>query len=61
MDKRSNDLFEGGSAREIMNISSNNLNEDILIKPGSLADFIIFIQSTSPNRKILKNQRIIYK
>ncbi len=60
MDKRNNDLFEGGCARDIMNISTNE-DIDINIKPGALPDFIIFIQSTSPNRKIIKNQRVIYK
>ncbi len=58
MDKNSNDLFEGGCARDIMNV---NIDTDIDIKPGTLPNFIIFIQSTSPNRKILKNQRVIYK
>jgi hypothetical protein len=61
MDKRSNDLFEGGCARDIIGISDMDINADINIKPGTLPDFYIFIQSTSPNRKILKNQRVIYK
>ncbi len=59
MDKRNNDLFEGGCARDIMGLSNLDDNIDINIKPGALPDFIIFIQSTSPNRKILKNQMII--
>ena len=58
--KISNDLFEGGCARDIMNINTET-DDDIDITPGTLANFIIFIQSTSPNRKILKNQRVIYK
>ncbi len=39
----------------------NNIDDDvdINIKPGALPEYILFIQSTSPNRKILKNQRII--
>jgi hypothetical protein len=59
MDNRSNDLFEGGCARDIMGLNNLEDDVDINIKPGALPEFIIFIQSTSPNRKILKNQRII--
>ena len=66
MDKITNELFEGGCARDIINVNGiNNMNTDtdidINIKPGALPNFIIFIQSTSPNRKILKNQRVIKK
>ena len=59
MDKRTNDLFEGGCARDIMGLTNLADDVDINIKPGALPDFIIFIQSTSPNRKILKDQRVI--
>ena len=61
MDKITNELFEGCSAREIMSLGDMHENADINIKPSVLPNFIIFIQSTSPNRKILKNQRIINK
>lgn len=56
LEKTTGQLFEGNNAREIMGLTE----EEITIKPGMLSNYTIFIQSTSSNRKLLKNQKIIY-
>jgi hypothetical protein len=56
MEKSTGYFFEGNNAREILGMDNNT---ELTLKPGMLCNYIIFIQSTSSNRKLLKNQKII--
>ena len=59
MDRETGDLYEGEVARRIAGIGRND--ERAKIKPGDLPKYRIFIQSTSVNRKLLKNQGFLYE
>jgi len=59
MHKDTGELFEGDVARTIAGISENE--ERSKIKPGDLPKYRIFIQSTSPSRKLVKNQGFLYE
>jgi len=59
MNRESGDLYEGDVARRIAGIGANE--EKAKIKPGDLPKYRIFIQSTSANRKLLKNQGFLYE
>lgn len=56
MDKRSGELFEGKKARKIC-----NFDEKKKYKPSDLKDYIIFVQSTSYNRNLVKDTRFLYE
>lgn len=59
MDKVTKELYEGNAAREIAGIG---LNEDnARIKPGKLEKYRMFIQSTSPNRKLIGGNGFLYE
>ena len=58
MEKSTGYLFEGNNALGIMGLDETH--EELTLKPNMLPNYIIFIQSTSSNRKLLKNQKIIY-
>ncbi len=58
MEKSTGYLFEGNNALGIMGLDESH--EELTLKPGMLSNYTIFIQSTSSNRKLLKNQKIIY-
>jgi hypothetical protein len=59
MNKSTGELYEGEAARTIAGIKSNE--ERAKIKPANLDKYRIFIQSTSPNRKLLAGQGFLYE
>jgi hypothetical protein len=59
MDKATGELYEGDVARTIAGITKNE--ERAKVKPGNLDKYRVYIQSTSPNRKLLKNQGFLYE
>jgi hypothetical protein len=59
MNKETGDLYEGDVARTIAGISRNE--EKNRIKPSSLPRYRIFVQSTSPNRKLVNGQGFLYE
>jgi hypothetical protein len=58
MERSTGYLFEGNNALAIMGLDESH--EELNLKPGMLSNYTIFIQSTSSNRKLLKNQKIIF-
>ena len=59
MEKSTGTLYEGDVAREIAGIKKND--ERNKIKPTSLEKYRIFIQSTSPSRKLISGQGFLYE
>ena len=59
MDKSTGELYEGSVARTIAGIGKNEENKRI--KPGELPKYRMFIQSTSPNRKLINGQGFLYE
>jgi hypothetical protein len=59
MKRDSGDLFEGDVARTIAGIPKNESRAKIT--PGNLPEYRIFIQSTSPNRKLISGQGFLYE
>ena len=59
MDKVTKELYEGDAARAIAGIGSNE--ENARIKPGKLEKYRMFIQSTSPNRKLIGGNGFLYE
>jgi len=57
MKKGTGELFEGNGARKLAKIS----NEDRRIKPSDVPEYRIFVQSTSANRKLVKNAGFLYE
>jgi hypothetical protein len=59
MERSTGYLFEGSNALAIMGLDETH--EELTLKPGMLSNYTIFIQSTSSNRKLLKNQKIVLR
>ena len=59
MDKSTGELYEGVVARTIAGISEDGENSKI--KPGKLDKYRMFIQSTSPSRKLISGQGFLYE
>jgi len=59
MNKETCDLYEGDVAWTMAGIGKNE--ERAKIKPAHLAKYRIFIQTTSTNRKLVKNQGFLYE
>ena len=59
MDKSTGELYEGSIARTIAGIGKNEENKRI--KPGELPKYRMFIQSTSPNRKLISGHGFLYE
>ena len=57
MEKSTGELYEGNVARKIAGITDS----DAKIKPGKLAKYRMFIQSTSPKRKLISGQGFLYE
>ncbi|KAI6195914.1 VWFA domain-containing protein [Aphelenchoides besseyi] len=57
MDKQSGDLFEGQYARTLLNLPTD---QTVNVEPEQL-DYIVFVQSTSFNRKLLAGSRFLYE
>lgn len=58
MDRKSGDLFEGERARELLGLP---VGETVRIKPTSLEKYMVFVQSTSANRKLVGGTRFLYE
>ena len=58
MDKVTKELYEGSVARTIAGIG---FGETSKIKPGKLEKYRMFVQSKSPNRKLIKQQGFLYE
>jgi hypothetical protein len=57
MEKTSGNLFEGDGARELIHLPAGTSGR---LKPGTLAQFSVFIQSTSYNRKLIGGSKFLY-
>ena len=57
-DKATGDLFTGGVAREMVGLPASG---DAKIKPTSLAEYDVFVQSTSVNRKLIGGTKFLYE
>lgn len=58
MDRVTGDLFAGEAAREILGLPPGTT---VRIKPSSLEKYIVFVQSTSANRKLIGGTRFLYE
>ncbi|MBW4690082.1 MAG: VWA domain-containing protein [Komarekiella atlantica HA4396-MV6] len=58
MDRATGDLFEGGAAREMLGLP---MDASIRIKPSNLEKYVVFVQSTSANRKLIGKTRFLYE
>lgn len=58
MDRTTGDLFEGGAAREMLGLP---MDATIRIKPSNLEKYVVFVQSTSANRKLIGKTRFLYE
>lgn len=57
MERTSGELYEGAAARAIAGIGSSGGR----VKPGDLPKYRMFIQSTSPARKLIRGQGFLYE
>jgi hypothetical protein len=57
-DRATGDFFAGDKAREMLGIAGG---ETARIKPSSLAKYVVFVQSTSANRKLVKGTKFLYE
>ena len=58
MDRVTGDLFAGSAAREMLGLP---MDATMRIKPSSLEKYVVFVQSTSANRKLIGNTRFLYE
>jgi hypothetical protein len=58
MDRTTGDLFEGSAAREMLGLP---MDATIRIKPSNLEKYIVFVQSTSANRKLIGDTKFLYE
>uniref|UniRef100_UPI0005B39F8D hypothetical protein n=1 Tax=Anaplasma marginale TaxID=770 RepID=UPI0005B39F8D len=58
MERSSGDLFAGDAVRELLNLPKD---ENVRIKPTNLEKYVIFVQSTSYNRKLIGGTRFLYE
>jgi hypothetical protein len=58
MERKSGDFFEGEKAREMLGLP---IGENARIKPTSLEEYVVFVQSTSVNRKLVGGTRFLYE
>ena len=58
MDRGTGDLFQGGAAREMLGLP---MDATIRIKPSNLEKYVVFVQSTSANRKLIGKTRFLYE
>lgn len=57
-EKATGDMYTGAKARQIAGIPAG---VDAKVSPGSISGYRCFIQSTSSNRKLLKNTHFLYE
>ncbi|MBD2567474.1 vWA domain-containing protein [Anabaena lutea] len=58
MDRTTGDLFQGSAAREMLGLP---MDATIRIKPSNLEKYVVFVQSTSANRKLIGKTRFLYE
>ena len=58
MERSTGDLFEGTAAREMLGLPAGTT---VRIKPSNLEKYIVFVQSTSVNRKLIGGTRFLYE
>ena len=58
MERKTGDLFEGEAARDILGIP---FGETVRLKPSNLEQYVVFVQSTSANRKLIGGTRFLYE
>lgn len=58
MDRKTGDLYSGERAREMLGLPPGST---VRIKPSSLEKFVVFVQSTSYNRKLIGGTRFLYE
>ncbi|MFO0758476.1 MAG: vWA domain-containing protein [Byssovorax sp.] len=58
MDRKSGDMFSGSKAREMLGLPEGMTAR---IKPASLDKYMVFVQSTSVNRRLIGGTRFLYE
>jgi hypothetical protein len=58
MDRKTGDLFAGEAARDLLGLP---VGETARIKPNNLEQYVVFVQSTSANRKLVGSTRFLYE
>lgn len=58
MERETGDLFAGEAAREMLGLP---MGETVRIKPSNLQKYVVFVQSTSANRKLIGGTRFLYE
>jgi hypothetical protein len=58
MDRVTGDLFEGEAARQMLELPTG---ATVRIKPSNLEKYVVFVQSTSANRKLIGGTRFLYE
>ncbi|MCP3099943.1 VWA domain-containing protein [Myxococcus sp. K15C18031901] len=58
MDRKTGDLFSGERARELLCLPPG---ETVRIRPANLEKYVVFVQSTSANRKLVGASRFLYE
>ena len=58
MDRKTGDLFQGEAAREMLGLP---VGSTVRIKPNNLEKYMVFVQSTSANRKLIGETSFLYE
>jgi hypothetical protein len=58
MERSTGDLFAGAAAREMLGLP---MGATVRIKPSNLEKYVVFVQSTSANRKLMGGTRFLYE
>jgi hypothetical protein len=58
MDRKTGDLFAGEAARDLLGLP---MGTTVRIKPSNLEKYVVFVQSTSANRKLIGGTRFLYE
>lgn len=59
-DKATKRIFGGDEARKLVGLPAAALNQDSKIEPGNHANFDIFLESRSPNRKLVRGSLVLH-
>ena len=59
--RKTGDFFSGDKAREIVGLPPLEDDVDTKLKPVSLDEYVVFIQSTSNNRKLIGKTKFLYE
>lgn len=57
MEKGKTSVYAGNDARQLLNLPAYNVK----VRPGNHANWDIFVQSTSTNRKLVRGTKLVYK